>query len=124
LIRFFLAMLLSAIVLAGVTWIAHCQLWIHGFPSFFYQTLIFLVFATTTIFAYLYNANRPDFFVQLYLLTMVVKFLAYGAYNLFMILEDKDGASLNVVFFMIIYIVFTALEIAFLYRRITNSGPR
>ncbi len=103
---------------------AHSQQWIRGFPSFFYQTLIFLVFATTTIFAYLYHTNKADFFVQLYLLTMAVKFLAYGVYNLFMIMEDKDGAALNVVFFMILYIVFTTLEITFLYRRISNSRPR
>jgi len=124
LIRFLLAITLSALVLAGLTWMAHKQQWILGFPSFFYQTLIFLVFATTTIFAYLYQTNKADFFIQLYILTMVVKFLAYGVYNLFMIMEDKDGAALNVVFFMILYIVFTALEITFLYRRISNSRPR
>ncbi len=121
-IRFLLVMLLAAIVLACFTWLAQSQSWIHGLPSFFYQTLIFLAFATITIFSYLYNSKKPDFFVQLYLLTMAVKFLAYGAYNLFMIIEDRDGASLNVVFFMILYIVFTVLEIAFLYRRISNSG--
>lgn len=121
-IRFFLTLLVSAVALAGLTWIAAYQLqWIE-LPSFFYQTLIFLVFATTTIFVYLYKLNKPDFFVQFYLLTMAVKFLAYGAYNLFMILEDKPGASLNVVFFMILYIAFTGLEIAFLYRKIVNSG--
>ena len=123
-IRFLLVITLSALLLAGFTWMAHSQQWIRGFPSFFYQTLIFLVFATTTIFAYLYHTNKADFFVQLYLLTMVVKFLAYGVYNLFMIMEDKDGAALNVVFFMILYIVFTTLVITFLYRRISNSRPR
>jgi hypothetical protein len=117
-------MLLAAVVVAGFTWLAQSQSWIRGLPSFFYQTLIFLAFSTITIFSYLYNTNKPDFFVQLYLLTMVVKFLAYGAYNLFMIQEDKDGAPLNVVFFMILYIVFTALEITFLYRRISNSRHR
>jgi hypothetical protein len=124
LIRFLLAMLLTAIVLAGFTWFAQSQAWIRGLPSFFYESLIFLAFATIIIFSYLYNSNKPDFFVQLYLLTMAVKFLAYGAYNLFMILEDRDGASLNVVFFMILYIVFTVLEITFLYRRISNSRHR
>ena len=74
-----------------------------------------------TIFVYLYKVNKPDFFVQLYLLTMAVKLVAYGAYNLLMILKDKSGAAENVVFFMILYLVFTTLEIVFLYRKITGS---
>lgn len=120
-IRFGLTLVISALVLAGLTVIAYRQLWIEQLPSFFYQTLIFLVFTTFTIFAYLYKISKPDFFVQLYLLTMAVKFVAYGAYNLVMILEDKAGAAMNVVFFMILYLVFTGLEIAFLYTKITDS---
>ena len=120
-IRFVIALLVSAIVLAGLSAIVCKQFWYGELPSFFYQTLIFLVFATITIFAYLYNVDKPDFFVQLYLLTMAVKFLAFGAYNLFMILDDKSGAPANVVFFMLLYIVFTGLEITFLYRKITGT---
>ena len=120
-IRFIIALLVSAIVLAGLSAIVCKQLWTGDLPSFFYQTLIFLVFATITIFAYLYNVDKPDFFVQLYLLTMAVKLLAFGAYNLFMILEDKTGAPANVVFFMLLYFVFTGLEITFLYRKITGT---
>lgn len=120
-IRFGLTLVISALVLAGLTVIAYRQLWIEQLPSFFYQTLIFLVFTTFTIFAYLYKISKPEFFVQLYLLTMAVKFVAYGGYNLVMILEDKAGAAMNVVFFMILYVVFTGLEIAFLYTKITDS---
>jgi hypothetical protein len=121
LIRFVIALLVAAIVLAGLSAIACIQLWNGELPSFFYQTLIFLVFATITIFAYLYKVDKPDFFVQLYLLTMAIKLLAFGAYNLFMILEDKSGAPANVIFFMLLYIVFTGLEITFLYRKITGT---
>ena len=122
-IRFFLLLLITASALACLAGLAYQQLWIEHLPSFFYETLIFLVFSTATIFAYLYKVDKPDFFVQLYLLTMAVKFLAYGAYNAFMILEDKAGASANVIFFMLLYIGFTGLEIAFLYRKISGSGP-
>lgn len=119
-IRFGLALVISAILLASATALACQQLWIQHIPSFFYQTLIFLLFSTSTIFVYLYKANKPGFFIQLYLLTMFVKFIAYGAYNLLMILEDREGAPLNVVFFMILYFTFTAVEIAFLYRKISQ----
>lgn len=120
-IRFSLVLVASALVLSGITLFACRQLWIEQLPSFFYQTITILLFGTITIFAYLYRINKPDFFVQLYLLSMAVKFLAYGAYNLMVILKDRDGAAANVVFFMILYIVFTALEIAFLYRKISRS---
>ncbi len=128
-IRFGFFLLVSAVVLASLTLLAWHKLWISELPSFFYQTLIFLVFTTATIFVYLYKVNKPGFFIQLYLLTMVVKFIAYGAYNLLMILEDRTGASLNVIFFMLLYVVFTALEIAFLYRKISDpeqpqNGPK
>ena len=120
--RFILVLVITASALAYLAFLAYKQLWIERLPSFFYETLIFLVFSTTTIFAYLYKVDKPDFFVQLYLLTMAVKLLAYGAYNLFMIIEDRRGASVNVIFFLLLYTVFTGLEIAFLYRKISGPG--
>jgi hypothetical protein len=48
---------------------------------------------------------------------MAVKLLGYGAYVFFMITGDIAGAFPNVVFFMLTYFVFTALEIFFLYRK-------
>ncbi|MBL0742157.1 hypothetical protein [Chryseolinea lacunae] len=121
-IRFILVLLACAALLAFGGWYAHAHGHVDKLPSFFYQTLIFLVFSTAIIFIYLYTQNKPDFFLQLYLLTMVVKFIAYGAYIFIVILEDKPGAVLNVMFFMCVYFGFTALEIGFLYRRITSGG--
>ncbi len=120
-IRFGIVLTVAALVVGGFTWGAFALQWIDQLPSFFYQTLFFLVFSTITIFAYLHKIDKPAFFVQLYLLTMAVKLLAYGAYNLVMILKDNAGASVNVVFFMTSYFIFTVLEIAFLYKRITGS---
>jgi hypothetical protein len=52
---------------------------------------------------------------------MAVKLIAYGAYNFVMILDDKAGATQNVVWFGVLYLIFTALEIGFLYRRISRQ---
>jgi hypothetical protein len=97
------------------------QQWIQGLPSFFFETLIFLLVSTSILYIYLYKFDKPDFFIQLYLLTMAVKFLAYGAYNFVMILEDKIGAVQNVIWFMLLYLTFTALEILFLFWKKVNS---
>jgi hypothetical protein len=116
-----IVLLIAAMLIAGLTWFAWHQQWLKALPSFFYQTLIFLVFSTALIYGYLYKVSKPDFFVQLYLLTMAVKLMAYAAYNLLMVLKDQAGATLNVVFFMGAYFIFTFLEIRFLYRKISRS---
>ena len=120
-IRFIIVLLITGGILAVSGIVAVQQHILPGLPSFFFQTLIFLVFSTGMIYAYLHKAATPGFFVQLYLLTMAVKLLAYGAYNLIVILQDRPGAGENVVFFMITYCLFTVLEIVFLYRKITHS---
>lgn len=96
--------------------------WIDQRPSFFYQTLILLFFSTAIIYRYLHKVKNPSLFTQLYLLLMVVKLIAYMGYNLFIVLEDKRGANYNVVFFLIVYLVFTLLEIVFLYRQINSKN--
>lgn len=114
---------MSTAILAGVVlWAEH----VHYFekPSFFVQTLILLTITTSVIFVYLFRARESSYFTQLYLLTMVVKVLAYCAYNLLMVLKDKPAAVNNVVFFMVVYFVFTALEIGFLYRVIIGKKGR
>jgi len=114
----------SALLFAAVTLIAYDLSWIGAIPSFFYQTLFFVPFTTFVIFAYLFKVSKPGIFVQLYLLTMVVKFIGYGAYMFFVIMDDKSGAPGNVVFFMLLYAFFTALEIAFLFRKISPRDPQ
>jgi hypothetical protein len=117
LIRFVVALLVGASCIAALVFFAIQKTWLDELPSFFYQTLVFLLFSTIVIYAYLYKVDKPDYFVQLYLLTMAVKLLAYGAYVYFMITGDGKGAFTNVIFFMVSYFLFTTLEIVFLYRR-------
>lgn len=120
-IRFFLTLIFVAGLLVAITWVLINQNTISELPSYFYQTLIFLLFGTSLLYVYLNKLNKPEFFVQLYLLTMVVKLIAYGAYNFIIILDDRNKAVPNVMWFLVLYFIFTALEIAFLYRKITNS---
>ena len=120
-IRFFLALFIITLLLLLAARVIVDQQWVSSLPSFFYQTFIFLFFGTGLLFVYLYKFDKPGLFVQFYLLTMAVKLLAYGAYNFFIVMEDKMGARQNVVWFMTVYFIFTALEIGFLYRKISNN---
>jgi hypothetical protein len=90
-------------------------------PTFSLQVLSFLTLCTALVFFYLYTAEKPGFFVQLYLLTMVVKVLAYLLFCYVMISNDRPSAVGNVVFFMSTYFLFTAIEIGFLYRKISGQ---
>jgi hypothetical protein len=93
-------------------------------PSFLYPTPFFLMLTTVIIYRYLYNLKKPDFFVQFYLATMAFKLLIYGGYVATIILLDEEQAYGNVLFFLAGYLIFTGLEVGFLYSRInSNRGP-
>jgi hypothetical protein len=111
-----------AVLCVFVTLMAVSLSWVVSIPSFFYQTLILLVTTTLVIYRYLIRIRQPDFFVQLYLLTIAVKLLTYGGYVTWMIMDDKPGAISNVAVFLALYVAFTIVEIAFLYRKISGQN--
>jgi hypothetical protein len=119
--KFFLFLILSAAAIGTFTlWGASEGLFDK--PTFFRPTLILLLTTTGVIYVYLYKASKPEFFLNLYLLTMVIKVAAYCAYNLIIILRDRQGAVSNVGFFMVTYFIFTGIEIAFLHGKITREN--
>lgn len=115
--RFFFTLLFTGLASVGVTFLLVETGVIGYWPSFTKESLILLVLSIGIIFRYLYRVRQPELFVSLYLLTMVVKLVAYGAYCYFMIATDQAGSAPNLVFFLLNYILFTALEIVFLYKK-------
>ena len=83
-----------------------------------------MAFITTVIFVYLYRSGKRSHFVQLYLLSMVVKLIACLVFILLIVLEDRQRAVANAMYFLTVYAVFTAVEIGFLHRKISASGRR
>jgi hypothetical protein len=119
--KFFIVLILASLGIAALTiWGASQGLFDK--PTYFKATLILLVVMTGLIYVYLYRADKPEFFLNLYLLTMVVKVAAYCAYNLVIIMRDRQAAVTNVGFFMVTYFIFTGIEIAFLHRKITREN--
>lgn len=115
--KFVLTLLATALVIASGFWYV-----ITPLPSFFYQSLALLLFGTGGIYFYLVDIKqeRPAYFVQIYIATLFVKILAYGAYMFFVVWDDKGGAADNALFFMVTYFIFTAVEIIFLYRKVNG----
>ncbi|MBT1702668.1 hypothetical protein [Chryseosolibacter indicus] len=118
-IRFLLVLFLLSGLLLGLTNLAISWQVVER-PSFLYETVILLVVTTGGIY-FLLN-KRLRHFLLLYLLTTVIKILAFGVYTLIVVLEDKKGANVNVIFFMICYFLFTAVEVIFLHRRVTGKN--
>lgn len=106
----------AGIIIATVAGLKYAQI-IPAFPTFFVEIVVFL-FATTVVLFRLVVRAKENFFVQAYLLSMVVKLLGYGAFLFFVIMDDRQNAVPNVVLFLVGYLLFTALEIFYLYRRI------
>ena len=51
---------------------------------------------------------------------MAVKLIAYGAYMFIMITSQTEKPVYDVAFFMVVYFIFTAIEIGFLYRQVNQ----
>ena len=109
-------LLLAAIII----WV--CQIAFSAMPSYLYQTIALLFIGTIGIYFFLVDVkkNRPDYFVPLYIATQFVKILAYGSYMLFVVWDQSAEAVNHVMIFMITYLLFTAVEIIFLYRKVTR----
>ncbi len=115
--KFLFTLLSAGLLVVGIYWFASPQL-----PSFFYQTLALLLLGTGAIYFYLIDIKKekPEYFVQLYMATLFVKILAYGAYVFFVVWDDKAQAGDNALFFMVTYFLFTAVEVTFLYRKVSR----
>jgi hypothetical protein len=98
--------------------------WIDAGPSYAIETSLVLAVFTVVIYRYLFRLEKPETFVMMYLLSMTVKLIAYGVYVVVMIVDDKPGANANVLFFLILYVILTALEVGFLHRKIAGNRPR
>jgi len=89
-------------------------------PSYFIETLILLAVTTVGIYSFLLKARAQSqfTFVQLYLLTITIKLTACLAYCVIIVWKDRAAATENMVFFLIVYSLFTALEVGFLWKKI------
>jgi len=116
--KFFITLTLVALAVISLGMLG---LW--PIPSFYYQSLFLLFVSTGGLYYYLLKIRetRPDYFVQLYLLTIAVKLVAYGTYLGIVAWKDKAEANLNILFFLCVYVLFTILEVGFLWRKVNPS---
>ena len=88
-----------------------------AYPSFLILILTVLAFATWLVYYFIQKASRENF-IRNYLLTIVLKLLSGGTFILILFHIDKLGADTNAMFFMTAYLLFTGLEVGFLFRKL------
>jgi hypothetical protein len=87
-----------------------------------YLLVIVAALAVATFVAYFFlNRSASENFIKNYLLTIVVKLLAGGVFIAAIIFNDQEGAEANALTFMAAYLLFTMLEIGFLFSKF-NKG--
>jgi hypothetical protein len=88
----------------------------YAAPSFLF--LIVTVLAAATFLAYFFMLRSlAGEFVKNYLLTIVIKLMAGGIFIGAIIFADVEGAEPNAITFMAVYLVFTMLEVIFLFSK-------
>ena len=94
-------------------------------PSFSLEILLTLFMTTSVIFWFLSRPASAPSFTARYLLSIVCKMLLCGIFVLILIFRDKAGANANAALFIIAYLLFTALEVGFLFKKINcEQGPK
>jgi vacuolar-type H+-ATPase subunit I/STV1 len=86
-------------------------------PSFLSLILTVLTLATGLVYFFM-QRTRPEDFIKNYMLTIVLKLLAGGIFISILIYMDKPGANANAILFMTAYLLFTGLEVGFLFRKL------
>lgn len=89
-------------------------------PSFFGEIVIFFVFSNVALYSFTKRAvgGAPTDFIKIYLGATVLRILFFGAFIFLLIRLDRGGAFQNALFFLVNYFLFTALEVAILFREI------
>ncbi|MBS1680885.1 MAG: hypothetical protein JST48_04160 [Bacteroidetes bacterium] len=91
-----------------------------GQPTFLFLILAVLAAATWLVYFFMARTKSEDF-IKNYMLTIVVKLILGGVFISVLIFLDKKGAEENAVLFMASYLIFTALEVGFLFKRFNRS---
>jgi hypothetical protein len=114
---------LVAASIAGIMFFGQNHLW-KSLPSFANEIIAFLTLTTLGLYFALVRSTGSPRFTPIYLFSMVSKMIFYGAFIFLVIYSDRSGARSNVTLFLVGYIIFTALEVGFLFRVVNRPGDK
>jgi hypothetical protein len=91
-------------------------------PTYVSMTLVFLTFNTCVIYFLLQSVKKtePELFIRHYRTSISMKLMTSCFYILVVVLADLPHANANATFFLIAYILQTATEVGFLFRKVNE----
>ena len=119
-VKFLISLTMLMAGLVSAVFIGEQYHWLGPIPSYTLEIIFVLGVSTGVIFYLLIRRSQTPSFTQSYLLSIVLKMFGYGTFILVIIFRDKNGAFGNAFLFMVAYILFTALEVGFLFNRINR----
>ncbi len=120
-IRFLIFLMALTLLVALLLYAGHA----YGnwpLPSQSPAILTYLACTTIVAFYMLHSTAQSTLFSQAYLLSIVLKMITGSVFIFIVIFIDRAGAKGNALLFIISYMLYTALEVGFLYRKI--NGPK
>jgi hypothetical protein len=84
---------------------------------------VFMLGMTWLVYRMVAGISDRRRFTQVYLATIVVKMLATCSLMIVLIFLDKPHARSNVIFLLVLYAIFTAIEVGFLIRAARAKQP-
>lgn len=110
---------LVGFLLYGFIWIGAEKGW-FSMPSFSILITATSIVTTVSIYAVLAKTANPQAFVNLYLLSIVMKLGLYLALLLIIRFIDPQSLIPNALFLMATYLLFTVLEVGFLFAKVNR----
>jgi hypothetical protein len=106
-------------LLYGFVWLGADKAWFL-MPAYSIEIIIVSVITTASIYLVLAKTSDPRMFMNLYLLTIVMKLIFYSALLLIIRVISPQTLMLNAVFLLAAYLLFTALEVAVLFAKVNR----
>jgi hypothetical protein len=89
-------------------------------PTYGLEIIVISVITTASIYMVLARTGNPRLFVNLYLLTIVMKLIFFSALLLMMRFIAPQSLTPNAVLILVAYILFTALEVGVLFAKVNR----
>jgi hypothetical protein len=118
LIFFFMAVIVG-IITYTLTWKGAMNQW-FSFPTMSFELIFLNVMVTSGIYFWLARTKAPMLFMNSYLLSIVMKLIFYSFLLLLIRLMSPQALTGNAVLLLACYFIFTALEVAVLFRKVNR----
>lgn len=113
-----LAALVGSVLLASL-WLGSWLAW-FPLPSHSIEIVAITIFISAYLYRMLTKLTSPQVFVNIYLLTIAMKLVFFSVLLFVLRFLEPQYLIPNAVFLLVAYVLFTALEVAVLFRKVNR----